>query len=277
MSKAAERVDSVAVRVVDGLALLDAGAGPAVVCVPGYTGSKEDFGSLLEPLAAAGYRVLAYDQPGQYESPGPPDTTAYVPAALAQRLLGLLDALDIDAAHLVGHSYGGLVARAAVLARPAAVASLTLLDSGPAALQGQRASVMRALRPVLQEAGVPAVWSLMERSGATTPFAKERFLAHTPASMLGMGDALLAEPDRVSELAAVCRRHRIPVLVAAGVEDDAWSPAQQLAMAAELAAPFVAIPGAEHSPAVENPAATVAALLAFYASVSDAPALPLAD
>src|SRR4029450_14132229 len=45
--------------------------------VAGYTGSKEDFAPLLAPLAEAGYRVVALDQRGQYESPGPDDAGAY--------------------------------------------------------------------------------------------------------------------------------------------------------------------------------------------------------
>ena len=44
-----------------------------VLMVAGYTGSKEDFAPLLAPLAEAGYRVVALDQRGQYESPGPDD------------------------------------------------------------------------------------------------------------------------------------------------------------------------------------------------------------
>src|SRR5690348_12138405 len=48
-----------------------AGDLPTVLMVPGYTGSKEDLGPLLDPLAAAGRRAVAIDLPGQYESPGP--------------------------------------------------------------------------------------------------------------------------------------------------------------------------------------------------------------
>src|SRR5439155_8725343 len=43
-------------------------SGAVVLFVPGYTGSKEDFMPLLRPLANAGYRAVAIDQRGQYES-----------------------------------------------------------------------------------------------------------------------------------------------------------------------------------------------------------------
>ena len=42
---------------------------PALL-LPGYTGSKEDFLTVLQPLAAAGRRVVAVDMRGQYETPG---------------------------------------------------------------------------------------------------------------------------------------------------------------------------------------------------------------
>ena len=58
-------------------AVLDAmpAAGPCelgtVLLVPGYTGSKEDFIAILGQLAAAGRRVVAMDQRGQYQTAGP--------------------------------------------------------------------------------------------------------------------------------------------------------------------------------------------------------------
>ena len=52
--------------------------------------------------------------------------------------------------------------------------------------------------------------------------------------------------------------------VLTGVDDDAFPPAVQAEMAQRLDAPFVEIPDAAHSPAVENPAATTAALVWFW-------------
>jgi pimeloyl-ACP methyl ester carboxylesterase len=55
--------------------------------------------------------------------------------------------------------------------------------------------------------------------------------------------------------------------VAHGVADDAWTPAVQEHMAHRLGARHEVIPGAIHSPAIENPARTVEVLLSFWASV----------
>jgi pimeloyl-ACP methyl ester carboxylesterase len=65
----------------------------------------------------------------------------------------------------------------------------------------------------------------------------------------------------------------VPVLVAYGADDDAWPPAVQAEMAGRLGAAHVVVPGAVHSPAVEQPEATVRLLLEFWTGLPDRPAL----
>ena len=64
--------------------------------VPGYTGSKEDFIALLAPLAAAGFRAVAVDQRGQYETGGPPVEAVYAQAELARDITALTRALSAE-------------------------------------------------------------------------------------------------------------------------------------------------------------------------------------
>jgi pimeloyl-ACP methyl ester carboxylesterase len=248
------------------------GATP-VLLVPGYTGSKEDFAPLFKPLAEAGFAVTAIDLPGQFESSGPDDAAAYTPDALAavvQQVAGTIG----EKVHLLGHSFGGLVARAAVIARPDSYASLVLMGSGPSAIGGGRREMIIRLEPVLATSGLPAVYAASlavarAQAGYVAPsaplaaFLERRFLAGAPAMLQGMGRALRAEPDRVAELAAVAP----PTLVLHGAGDDAWSPAVQAEMAVALHADLVEIAGAAHSPAVENPPATAAALVNFWRRV----------
>jgi pimeloyl-ACP methyl ester carboxylesterase len=176
--------------------------------------------------------------------------------------------------HLVGHSFGGLVSRAAVLRRPAAVRSLTLMCSGPQALTGPRVELLPLMAPVLEQGGMPALVDAVEALGADDPrtqslspevrqFLRVRMLASSPAGLLGMAAGLTGEPDRVDALRAT----GVPVLVLHGEADDAWAPAVQAAMAERLGAQHVVVPDAQHSPAVENPRPTAAALNAFFADV----------
>ncbi len=250
------------------------GAGVPVLLVPGYTGSKEDFAPLLDPLAAAGFVATAIDLPGQYESPGPADPEAYTPAQLAATVLEVADSLGATP-HLVGHSFGGLVARAAVIDRRDAFASLVLMCSGPAGIGGDRRSMIEQLEPVLVSSGLAAVYAAslaasraqagyVEPAAPLAAFLERRFLAGAPAMLQGMGQSLRSEPDRVAELDAV----DLPKLVLYGANDDAWPTDVQDDMAQRLHAGTSVIADAGHSPAVENTPATAEALVRFWSALA---------
>ena len=246
-----------------------------VLLVPGYTGSKEDFQPLLRPLAAAGLRAVAIDQRGQYQSAWARTEAEYQLPALAADLLVLAEQLWSagNGLHLLGHSFGGLVARQAVLTRPGLFADLVLMGSGPAAIEGGRRAMLNSGQQVLAAGGMQQLWEHVERQARADPrylppvpavqaFLYERFMATDPASLRAMGTALREEADRTAELAAL----KLPTLVLYGEDDDAWPPPIQSDMAARLGARVAVIEGAAHSPAVENPAATVRALLDFWLS-----------
>ena len=241
-----------------------------VLLVPGLTGSKEDLVAVMPDLAAAGWRTVALDLRGQHESVGPDDPAAYTVEALAGDVLAVADLLGTPV-HLLGHSFGGLVARAAVLRSPEAFRSLVLLASGPLALTGPRVDVFAFLPAVLASGGMAAVADASDAMtehdglGRTLPdavrvFQRVRWLASSPVGLLAMGEAIATEPDRVDALRAT----GVPVLVAHGEADDAWSPALQADMAQRLGAAHEVVAGAVHSPAVEQPEATAKALLAFW-------------
>ncbi|WP_375499715.1 alpha/beta fold hydrolase [uncultured Jatrophihabitans sp.] len=259
---------------IDGASLVALTAGPSaappVLLVPGYTGSKEDFAPLLGPIGEAGLRAVAIDLPGQYESPGPDDPDAYRPDALARTVVAAAQLLG-PGVRLLGHSFGGLVARAAVIAAPSAFASLVLLSSGPAALGGVRRKRIEQLEPLLAASGLNGVYAAMQAAATAEPgyveppvelaeFLRQRFLAGSPAMLQGMGEALRLEPDRVAELAAT----GVPALVVHGEHDDAWDPATQQDMAERLGARYAVVSHAAHSAAVENPVDLLTVLLDFW-------------
>ena len=182
-----------------------------MLLLPGYTGSKEDFAPILDPLCANGFRAVAIDLPGQFESPGPDDEAAYTPLALGAVCAAVAaDLAPTGPLVLLGHSFGGLVARGAVLAAhrpPSPIAGLILLDSGPAAFSyGQRYDALRAGEPLLRAHGKEAVYDSTVAIGRaarkTVPpdvaaLLRRRFLQSSQAGLLGMGTALQVEPDRV--------------------------------------------------------------------------------
>jgi pimeloyl-ACP methyl ester carboxylesterase len=256
------------------LAALRADASPAagtVVLLPGYTGSKEDFSPILDPLAAAGFTALALDLPGQFESDGPDDEGAYAPLRLGEVVADVITPLaQRGPVVLLGHSFGGLVARGAVLSG-APVAGLILLCSGPGAFRsGERLRSLRAGEPIIRAHGKAAVYDSTVSTGRaarkTVPadvaeLLRRRFLASTRAGLLGMGAALQHEPDRVDELHNRLSARPAPAAVIAGRDDDAWPLTEQRSMAVRLGTELVVIDDTEHSPAVENPAGLLAVLL----------------
>ncbi|MCG8923869.1 alpha/beta fold hydrolase, partial [Lentzea sp. CC55] len=170
------------------------------------------------------------------------------------------------------HSYGGLVARAAVFAG-APVAGLTLMSSGPSELPaGERRTVLEVGEHVLAEQGVEGTQKLNELRSRQNPayaalpqelkdFYRTRFLRSSAAALLGMSNGLREEPDQVAKLARTLRTSGTPCLVVCGDADDAWSPAVQRDMAERLDADFAVLPGVMHSPNTEAPQALVDTLL----------------
>ncbi|MFD5507386.1 alpha/beta fold hydrolase [Streptomyces sp. NPDC059761] len=239
--------------------------------VPGFTGSKEDFIGLLEPLAAAGYRVVAVDGRGQHESPGPREESAYALAELAQDVLAQAAAVDGGPVHLVGHSLGGLIARAAVLRDAAPFASLTLMSSGPAAIaedQQERTKLLVAALEAMRD-DMPGVWTAMRSfdpedavpdSPELAEFLRGRWLATVPEQLIATGRILVSEPDRVDGLSAV----ELPKLVLSGEVDYAWPVPLMDEMTRRLGAARVVVAGTEHSPNAENPQVTAGALASFW-------------
>lgn len=255
---------------------------PAVL-VPGFTGSKEDFLPILRQLAAPGRRVVAVDLRGQYETPGTGDRDSYRLAAqgadvgaIAACLAGPDAAAATPGVHLLGHSFGGLVARETVLARAADICSLTLMSSGPGKLTGPAADVLSAMLEPLRgltgkqlAAQVRRLWELQLAQQAAadgTPpdiigFLGRRMLRSNPDGLAAVAGQLLSCPDRTAELAAVAH---LPILVLYGEYEDKWETPVQEKMAGWLRAQRVCIPGATHSPAVEAPETTASALTTFW-------------
>lgn len=91
---------------------------------------------LCQRLAAGGRHVVRYDLRDTGRSTTyPPGSPAYTGADLRRDVVALLDALEVDAAHLVGISMGGAMAQCVAVEHPARVSSLTLIAT-TAALPG---------------------------------------------------------------------------------------------------------------------------------------------
>jgi pimeloyl-ACP methyl ester carboxylesterase len=112
---------------------------PAVVLNMGATASMLGWpDEMCHALAARGFFVVRYDNRDTgLSTTYPPGAPRYDVEDMAADLVGVLDAYDIDHAHVVGMSLGGFIAQIAALATPDRVASLTLIGSEPLGWDGE--------------------------------------------------------------------------------------------------------------------------------------------
>ena len=108
---------------------MEAGEGPAVLLLHGLGSSLDTWRRNVQPLADAGYRVLAPDLPGHGDS-DKPVSLDYDPLAAVDFTSRLLDALGVQKASLVGNSAGGLVVTMFALEHPERTGRLALVAPG---------------------------------------------------------------------------------------------------------------------------------------------------
>jgi pimeloyl-ACP methyl ester carboxylesterase len=100
------------------LHVVEEGEGPAVVFCHGFPDTSYTWRRQMHAIASAGYRAIAPDMRGYGRSTAPADARLYTPLHTAGDLVGLLDALSIPNAVLVGHDWGATHAWNAALMRP---------------------------------------------------------------------------------------------------------------------------------------------------------------
>ncbi|WP_169813094.1 alpha/beta fold hydrolase [Nocardia jejuensis] len=241
------------------------------VLVPGFTGSKEDFEFLLPLLADAGYRAVAYDQRGQWQSAGPDDIAGYTMADFTADLLGVVDQVSPgEPVHLVGHSFGGYVSRVAVVARPDRFRTFTLLASGPSSVEDINFPPPQMVAAWVEAGGQEVIWEQMsaamtaagtEFSPSRAEFLHNRILATRKGNILGILKVMEQPPI---EDPAQLRAAGVPLLVAYGDTNDLWNPEVHEKFAAQLQAGTAVYHGVGHVPNEDVPEQVSADLVKFW-------------
>ncbi|MBM5810577.1 MAG: alpha/beta fold hydrolase [Gammaproteobacteria bacterium] len=248
-----------------------ADTGEPVVLIMGLGGDHQGWLPAQVPsLTAAGYRCLLFDNRDVGRTDASP-VPAYTVRTFADDTAGLLQALGIERAHIVGGSMGGLIAQELALSHPELVRSLTLLSTMPCidALMRAFLAAMDAARERLAPADVFTL-------GAPWLFTW-RFFANPEAVLLARQMSLqnpYPQPlDAWRRQCAASLTHdsrtrlgqiRAPTHVVVGAE-DVLTPPHMSRLLAELipGATLTIIPGGGHGTFIEQAAAQDAAMIGF--------------
>ena len=120
-------------RLVNGVRLhcVEAGPeqGPPVILLHGFPEFWRGWDRQIGPLARAGFRVVVPDQRGYNISEKPQGVEAYHIDTLVADVAALVHDLGHERAHIVGHDWGGVIAWAVAISRPAVVDKLVILNA----------------------------------------------------------------------------------------------------------------------------------------------------
>jgi len=187
------------------------GTGPALIFIPGSGDDPHVFDDLA-PAFTDRFHVIAYARRGSAESEARPP---YDTETLTDDLLGLMNALKIAKASLVGWSLGGNEITAMALRHPGRVAALVYLDAGYDWHDPEYEAAFRALPQILFNTPAAATKSL----GAY--LAYEKAIDYTQLDDMRRIDAYLCESVVVQPDGHV--RPKIPQSVMHALMDSLWT------------------------------------------------------
>ncbi|HZD66548.1 MAG TPA: alpha/beta fold hydrolase [Acidimicrobiales bacterium] len=247
---------------------------PALVLIMGLSGQLiwwDD--AFCEALVARGFRVIRFDnrdvgRSARFDGARRPDlaalmagdagTASYTLEDMADDTAGLLEALGVEAAHVVGASMGGMIAQVLAIRHPRLVRSLCSIMSTTGARdvgQPSRAALEVLLRPpagtreeyvaasveasrVIGSPGFPA-----DEEAVGLRAARSWDRGYSPEGVARQLAAILASPDRTAALGHLL----VPTLVIHGEEDPLVDPSGGRATARAVpGAELVMVPGMGH-------------------------------
>ena len=267
--------------------LQQAGSGGLpLILLHGFGASVFSWHAVLEPLAVDRL-VVGFDRPGfglteRLMPPYPSGESPYSPTAQVELTLGLMDALGIDRAVLVGNSAGGTIAMLTALEHPGRVAGLVLVDAAVYAGGGAPSWI----RPLLALPQVRRVGPLFVRNIREWGLDLIDTAWHDPAkirpeTIAGYTLPLHAENwDRALweltlasqelDLASRLGELKMPVLVITGDDDRIVPTADSIRLAGEIpGAELVVVPACGHVPQEECPNAFLEAVEAFLSRMPE--------
>jgi pimeloyl-ACP methyl ester carboxylesterase len=244
---------------------------PALVLIHGTAASLRTW-DLMVPLLTGSHRVIRVDLLGCGRS-ATPDGASYTVPDQARRVGAALDRLGVGHATVVGHSSGGVVATALTEQRPDLVTAIALVSTGP----DMAAYIAQDMAIGLVQPSGPTdgqVRQLMSNAFSADFEIPQQFVDeargidfHVFGATSQAVRAYLDEQGLPQRLATLGK----PVLVIFGDQDRRWRPSSAADYRAVPNATVEMLPGAGHTPILEDPPGTAAPLLAFTRAVHHHP------
>jgi pimeloyl-ACP methyl ester carboxylesterase len=239
-----------------------AGTGEPIILLHHGLGCTRDWDGIA-PRLAERHRVIAYDRPGYGRSAiTAPRHTLREDAFErdAEQLIALLDQLEIDAAHIVGHSDGGTIGLIAAARWPERVRSLVVEAAHIYFEEIGLASVRRALE-----------WGTNQPAGQE--YMRSRHGEYGPQVLQMFAEHWLKYTPPSWTLLPLLPAIRCSTLVIQGTNDNYGSEQQPRDIAAAIpAAALWLLDGVGHDPHIEQAEAYISRVLAFLdAQAADVP------
>jgi pimeloyl-ACP methyl ester carboxylesterase len=245
------------------------GAGPPVVLLPPLSQDHYAWGMQLPALAAAGYQTLALDNRDAGQTAQ--STAPYTIRQFAEDAVGLMDAVGVAQARVVGGSMGGMIAQEIAIHYPDRVLSLTLVCTA-ASIEPELAGVIRAWRAarphVPDDEFVQALsawlfthrfYQEVEAARGFMELVRGNPFPQSAAGFQRQCTAILSH-DTVDRL----ERITAPTHVIVGAEDVLTPPRYSRALAAAISrARLTVVPGGAHALFNEIPDVFNRAMLQF--------------
>jgi len=264
------------------LSILTAGAGDPVVLIHGLGATKGSFLPTVAALADS-FRLIALDLPGFGDSVKPL-RAGYHPPFFARSVMHLLDALEVERAHVIGNSMGGRVALELGLRHPERVRRLVMLSPSMAWRRKRPwAPLVRLLRPELGLVQLAPRWAVEAVVHRVIPVADSNWVQAgvdeflraylTPRGRMAFYAAArqiyLEEPHGAKGFWTRLRRLGPPALFVWGKRDGLVPVGFAAHVKRTLPSARQLVLDCGHVPQLERPAETHAAIAAFLREGTD--------
>ncbi len=113
-----------------GFEVSEEGAGTPVVLLHGFPDTSALWRHQVAALTGAGFRTIAPDMRGRGRSDRPPEVADYALTKIVGDVTGIMDALGVQRAHVVGHDWGAAVAWLVAMLAPTRVDHLVVISVG---------------------------------------------------------------------------------------------------------------------------------------------------